>query len=42
MEAGLMKVVQSLNRSWTHDSYFSLCKPIHWGRGNDRIPTKTV
>jgi len=27
MEAGLMKVVQCLNRSWTCDSYFSLCKP---------------
>ena len=24
MEAGLMKVVQCLNRNWTHDSYFSL------------------
>jgi len=24
MKAGLMKVVQCLNSSWTHDSYFSL------------------
>src|SRR6218665_2198059 len=29
MEAGLMKLVQSLNRSWTYDSYFSLHRPIH-------------
>jgi len=27
MEARLMKVVQSLNRSWTHNSYFSLHRP---------------
>jgi len=27
MEAGLMKVVRCLNRSWTHDSSFSLCRP---------------
>jgi len=23
----LMKVVRCLNRSWTHVSYFSLCRP---------------
>jgi len=28
MEAELMKVVQCLNGSWTHDSYFSLCRPL--------------
>src|SRR6218665_1278679 len=27
----LMKIVRSLNRSWTHDRYFSLCRSIHWG-----------
>jgi len=27
MEVGLMKVVLWLNRSWTHNSYFSLCRP---------------
>jgi len=28
MEAGFMKVVQCLNRSWTHDSYFSVCRSM--------------
>src|SRR6218665_945200 len=45
MEAGLMKKVRPIYRSWTPDSYFSLRKPIHRGevrgkmsRGNVRIP----
>jgi len=25
MEAGLMEIVRSLNRSWIYDTYFSLC-----------------
>jgi len=24
-----MKIVWSLNRTWTHGSYFSLCRRIH-------------
>jgi len=35
MEAGLMKKVRTVNRSWTPDSYFSIHKPIH--RGNVQI-----
>jgi len=31
METGLMEIVQSLNRSWIDDNYFSLYKPIHHG-----------
>jgi len=31
MEAGLIKIVRSLNINWTHDSYFSLRRPIHGG-----------
>jgi len=41
MEAGVMKIVLSINRSWTRDSYFSVCRPIHRlekSRGNVRIP----
>src|SRR6218665_860265 len=45
MEAGLMKKVRSVNRSWTLDSYFRIRKPIHRGgvrekmsKGNVRIP----
>jgi len=45
MEAGLLKKVWSVNRSWTPDSYFSLHKPIYRGevrrkmfRGNVWIP----
>jgi len=26
-----MKIAGSVTRSWTHDSYFSLCTPIHRG-----------
>jgi|SRR6218665_886043 len=36
MEAGLMKKVLSVNRSWTSDSYFSLRKPIHWGQSGGK------
>jgi len=37
MEAGLMKEVRCFNRSWTHDSYFSLQN--NWSTGaNVRIP----
>jgi len=32
MEAGLMKIVCCLNRSWAHDSYFTLCMPTVWER----------
>jgi len=35
MEAGLMEIVRSVNRSWIYDSYFSLYRPIHPG-GNVR------
>jgi len=31
MEAGLMEIVQSLNRSWIDDIYFSLYRPIYPG-----------
>src|SRR6218665_535383 len=31
IEAGLMKIVWSVNRNLTHDSYFSLCRPINPG-----------
>jgi len=31
MEAGLMKIARSLNRSWTNDNYFSLQRPSHRG-----------
>src|SRR6218665_2082202 len=31
MEAGLMKIVRSVNRSWIYVSYFSLYRPIHPG-----------
>src|SRR6218665_498775 len=31
MEVGLMEIVQSVNRSWIYDSYFSLYRPIHPG-----------
>jgi len=31
MEAGLMEIVRSVNRSWAYDSYFSLYRPIHPG-----------
>jgi len=29
MEAGLMEIVRSLNRSWIYDTYFSLYRAIH-------------
>jgi len=29
MEAGLMEIVLSVNRSWVDDAYFSLYRPIH-------------
>ena len=29
MEVGLMEIVQSVNRNWIYDSYFSLYRPIH-------------
>src|SRR6218665_2283118 len=29
MEVGLMKIVRSINRSWTHDGYFSLRRLNH-------------
>jgi len=35
VEAGLTKIVWSVNKSWNHDSYFSLYRPIH-PRGNVR------
>jgi len=28
MEAGLMEIVRSVNRSWIDDNYFSLYRPI--------------
>jgi len=31
MDAGLMEIVLSLNRSWIYDTYFSLYRPIHTG-----------
>jgi len=31
MEAVLMNIVRSVNRSWIYDSYFSLYRPIHLG-----------
>src|SRR6218665_3174980 len=31
MEAGLMEIVRSLNRSWIYDTYFSLYRAIHPG-----------
>jgi len=50
MEAGLMEIVRSLNRSWIYDTYFSLYRAIHPGGkvrgkypgGNVRIPYTTV
>src|SRR6218665_545568 len=46
MEAGLMEIVRSLNRSWIYDTYFSLGlhRAIHPGgkvRGNVRIPIRS-
>ena len=50
MEAGLMEIVQPLNRSWIYDTYFSLCRAIHpggkvrgkiSGGGDVRIPYST-
>ena len=32
MEAGLIEIIRSLNRSWIDDAYFSLYRPIHPGR----------
>src|SRR6218665_718635 len=32
MEAGLMEIVRSLNRSWIYNTYFSLYRAIHPGR----------
>ena len=29
MEAGLMEIVRSMNRSWIYDTYFSLYRAIH-------------
>jgi len=29
MEAGLMEIVWSLNRSWIYDTYFGLYRAIH-------------
>jgi len=37
MEAGLMKIVRSAYRRGTHDSYFSLCRPIHRGKMSGNI-----
>src|SRR6218665_1953191 len=37
MEAGLMKIVWSVNRGWTHDSYFRLRRPIHQGEVSGRM-----
>src|SRR6218665_3564936 len=31
MEASLMEIVRSLNRSWIYNAYFSLYRPIHPG-----------
>jgi len=41
MEAGLMEIVWSLNRSWTSDSRFILRRSIHGGKslGNVQIPS---
>jgi len=43
VEAGLMKVVRCLNKSWTHDSYFSLSKhQCNWSKGgNVQIPWRS-
>jgi len=38
MEAGLMEIIWSLNRSGIYDTYFSLNRAIHPG-GKVRIPT---
>jgi len=48
MEAGLMEIVLSVNRSWIDDAYFSLYRYIHPGGkvrgecpgGNVRIPLR--
>ena len=51
MEAGLLEIVRSLNRSWIDDdTYFSLYRAIHPGKssggkcpgGDVRIPVNTV
>jgi len=48
MEAGLMELVLSLNRSWIYDTDFSLYRPIYTGRmsGGEmswwKCPDKTV
>jgi len=30
MEAGLMELVRSLNRTWIYETYFSLHRPINF------------
>jgi len=32
MEAGLMEIVRTLNRSWICDAYFILYRPVHLGK----------
>jgi|SRR6218665_818435 len=43
MEAGLMEIVRSLNKSWIYDTYFSLYRPIHLGeKSGGKRPGGTV
>jgi len=50
MEAGLMEIVWSLNRSLIYDTYFSLDRAVHPGGkvrgkcpgGNVRIPDRGI
>jgi len=37
MEAGLMEITWSLNRSWIYDTYFSLYIPIHPGESQGEM-----
>jgi len=36
MEAGLVEIVRSLNRSWIYDTYFSLYRGIRPGEKSGR------
>jgi len=38
LEAGLMRIVRSVNRSWTESTYFSLCRPIHQRKSGGKCP----
>src|SRR6218665_1306295 len=42
MKASLIKIVQSVNRSWTHDSYFSLHRPLHGGIVRGKCPDTLI